>query len=207
MSNGASTRIARSKARIIAAAADIFIENGFLGTSMEDIAFRADVSVQTIYTHFQNKEGLFTTVIRDLAGGAASAIGQEVGSLPADITPREWLTKFSKEQLRIVLTPRLMQLRRMIIGEALRFPDLGAALYKAGPGRAIARLTGIFEAFSARGALNIKSPEVAAKQFNWLLMGGPTTEIMHFGDTAIPSHDELRCHAEQTVEMFLAAYE
>lgn len=207
MSNGASTRIARSKARIIAAAADVFIENGFLGSSMEDIASRADVSVQTIYTHFQNKEGLFTTVIRDLAGGAASAVGQEVGSLPADITPREWLTRFANEQLRIVLTPRLMQLRRMIIGEALRFPDLGAALYEAGPGRAITRLTGIFEAFSARGALNIKSPVVAAKQFNWLLMGGPTTEIMHFGDAAIPSHDEMRCHAEQTVEMFLTAYE
>jgi TetR/AcrR family transcriptional regulator, mexJK operon transcriptional repressor len=37
-------------------------------------------------------------------------------------------------------------------------------------------------------------------------MGGPTSEVMHLGDAAIPDADRMRQHARETVDMFLARY-
>ncbi len=206
MSNGAQTRIERSRARIISAAADVFLAEGFLGATMDQIASRADVSVQTIYSRFGSKENLFEEVVGTLAGGAAQRIRGEVEHLPEGVSPEDWLLRFANEQLKAVLTPRLMQLRRMVIGESARFPGLGVALYRQGPGRAIDRLTEALVKFSSQGLLSVADPSVAAKQFNWLLMGGPTSEVMHLGDGAIPDPRQMQKHARETVDLFLARY-
>jgi TetR/AcrR family transcriptional regulator, mexJK operon transcriptional repressor len=206
VSNGARTRIERSRAKIVAAAADVFLDQGFLGATMDQIASRADVSVQTVYSRFGSKEALFNEVVGELAGGATRDIEQEVDALPEDTPPEDWLLRFAEEQLRTVLTPRLMQLRRMVIGESGRFPELGAALFREGPARAIDRLAEVFAHYASTGQLAISDPWVAARQFNWLLMGGPTSEVMHLGDTAIPDAGRMRQHARETVDMFLARY-
>jgi TetR/AcrR family transcriptional repressor of mexJK operon len=206
MGNGAQTRIARSRTKILAAASDVFLREGYLATSMEQVAAAADVSIQTIYSHFKGKEALFLEVATDMAGGAASAVGNLVEALPEDTPVEEWLTRFATQQLKVVLTPTLMQLRRMVIGEVGRFPQLGRTLYEAGPGQAIARLTTVLQHYSERGEIAVMYPERAAKQFNWLLMGGPTSEVMHLGDGAIPTEHEMQTQVDEAVAVFLAAY-
>lgn len=206
MSNGARTRIERSRTKIVRAAADVFLDQGFLGATMDQIASLADVSVQTVYSRFKSKEALFHEVVGALAGGATRSIDQEVDGLPEGTSPEEWLLRFAIEQLQTVMTPRLMQLRRMVIGESGRFPELGASLFREGPARAIDRLAKAIEQFVSSGQLSVSDPRVAAKQFNWLLMGGPTSEVMHLGDTAIPTPEQMRKHARETVDLFLAKY-
>src|SRR5262252_9709636 len=49
---------------ILEAAATLFLRNGYLGTSVDDIAALAHVSKQTVYTHFADKEQLFAALIR-----------------------------------------------------------------------------------------------------------------------------------------------
>ena len=66
-------------------------------------------------------------------------------------------------------------MRRLVIGEVGRFPELGAALYAGGPGRAIASLAPIFERLADRGALPVHDPLLAATQFNWLIMSRLST--------------------------------
>ncbi|MDY6961081.1 MAG: TetR/AcrR family transcriptional regulator [Pseudomonadota bacterium] len=206
MNNGAQTRIARSRNKILAAASDVFLSEGYVASSMEQVALAADVSIQTIYSHFKGKEALFLEVATDLAGGAASAVGNLVETLPEDTPVEEWLTRFATQQLKVVLTPTLMQLRRMVIGEVGRFPQLGRTLYESGPGRAIARLTTGLQHYIERGEIAMTDPVRAAKQFNWLLMGGPTSEVMYLGEAAIPTEPEMRTQVDETVAIFLAAY-
>lgn len=49
-------------AKILCAAEDIFVEKGFSGTSINDIASKAKIHKSLIYHHFQNKEDLWKTV-------------------------------------------------------------------------------------------------------------------------------------------------
>ena len=70
MSESVKPRAARTRAtrrRIVAAAAESFVANGYAATTLEEIARRADVAVQTVYFHFGNKR----TVLKEAVDVAA----------------------------------------------------------------------------------------------------------------------------------------
>ena len=100
---------------------------------------------------------------------------------------------------------RLMQLRRLVIGEAGRFPELGRAFYERGPGGASRPWRRLRAPDRARAA-RADDPELAAAHFNWLVMSAPVSRAMLLGDAAIPTAAELDRYADGGVRAFLAAY-
>ncbi len=206
MGKAAEARAERTRAAITAAAADLFLALGFLGTNMDEIAAFAGVSKQTVYAHFESKEALFLAVVRGLTGGAADEFRAQLADPDGERPVEEFLMEFAMLQLQIVMTPQLMQLRRLVIGEAVRFPQLGRALYEKGPGRSIERLTNAFAVYREQGVLEIGDLASAATFFNWLIMGGPVNNAMLLGDEAILEPDEITRQAEEAVRIFLAAY-
>ncbi|HEY9832621.1 MAG TPA: helix-turn-helix domain-containing protein, partial [Stenomitos sp.] len=44
-----------------------FLANGYAATSMDKVAAAAGVSKATVYSHFQDKQGLFTALVQRLA--------------------------------------------------------------------------------------------------------------------------------------------
>jgi len=206
MSNGAATRLRRSRGRILAAAAEVFLRHGFLGTNMDAIAEKADVSKQTVYAHFISKEALFIQVVEAMTGEAAHELREGIDEPLDDRPVKEFLLGLAVDQLTVVMTPRLMRLRRMVIGEVDRFPELGQSLYENGPKRSIDRLARAFAHYRLIGQLATPDPVKAATQFNWMLMGAPTNAAMLLGDAGIPDRAEILCHAAETVSIFLCAY-
>lgn len=206
MAAGVKTRVERSRRSIVAAAAELFLKHGFLGTNMDEIAARADVSKQTVYAHFQSKEALFLDVVRGLTGIAGDEHQEQVREPEDDRPIADYLVEFAELQLTIVMTPRLMQLRRLVIGEVERFPELGKALHALGPQRSIDRLSRAFERYRRLGQMQADDLEVAAGFFNWLVMGGPVNDAMLLGDGAILPREACRGHAEESVRIFLAAF-
>jgi AcrR family transcriptional regulator len=65
-------------AELVAAALDLFVEKGYAGTRLEDVAAHAGVSKGTLYLYFDNKEELFKAVVRDSIVAQISAVAQEV---------------------------------------------------------------------------------------------------------------------------------
>src|SRR5579864_8543203 len=109
---------------ILEAAASLFLRSGYLGTSVDDIAALAHVSKQTVYTHFADKEQLFAELVRgnisrvDAFVESVTAGLGETSALEAD------LRAFARQHVRTVLLPEAVQLRRLVIGETGRFPQL-----------------------------------------------------------------------------------
>src|SRR4029079_9023889 len=101
------------------------------------------------------------------------------------------LRDLARRQLDSVMQPRLMQLRRLVIGEAGRFPELGRAFYERGAARAIERFAEAFSRLADRGMLELDDPKLAAAHFNWLVMSAPVNRTMLLGDGEIPSPAEL----------------
>lgn len=200
------TRFGRTRHKILTAAEAIFLKKGFLATSMDEVAAAAGVSKQTVYSHFGSKETLFVEIVEAMAGGASVDHETKLGTTPDNLQLAAFLLKFANEQLSIVMTPRLMQLRRLVIGEVERFPELGQALHRHGPARSINRLATALEFYSMRGELSFKDAHSAASFFNWLVMGAPTNDAMMLGDSGIPSKRRLREHAAESVRIFLAAF-
>jgi AcrR family transcriptional regulator len=173
---------------------------------MDEIASLSGVSKQTIYKHFGNKEALFIDIVTAMTGATSDAVHVDAPSFTTRDDVAQYLQEYAYRQLTLVLTPRLMQLRRLVIGEVSRFPDLARVLYEGGPQRAVAALAVAIEQLAHRGLLTVEDSLVAATQFNWLIMSAPLNRAMLLGDTAIPTAQELREHAAEGVRVFLAAY-
>src|SRR5579859_870394 len=98
---------------ILQAATTLFLRNGYVGTSMDEIAALAGVSKQTVYKHFADKERLFCDVVTSTVNEASDPVHAQVlelrdsGDLEAD------LRDLARRQLTLVLQPKLMQLRRL----------------------------------------------------------------------------------------------
>jgi AcrR family transcriptional regulator len=95
MSETVKPRAARTRAtrrRIVDAAAELFVERGYGVTTLEQIAVRAGVAVQTVYFHFGNKR----TVLKEAVDVAA--VGDDE---PVALLERPWL-----EELRAEPDPR-----------------------------------------------------------------------------------------------------
>ncbi|MEQ1671477.1 MAG: TetR/AcrR family transcriptional regulator [Hyphomicrobium sp.] len=201
-----SHRSARKRRAILGAATEVFLTGGYLGASMDEIAARSAVSKQTVYKHFASKEALFIEIVTGMTDEASGKVLNEMPDLGEGKDLAEYLLNYAYRQLTVVLTPRIMQLRRLVIGEVSRFPELARVLYERGPARALEALAALFIRLADRGLLVIDDPLVAASQFNWLIMSAPLNQAMLLGDEAIPKQAELRRHAADGVRVFLAAY-
>ncbi|PDP86641.1 TetR family transcriptional regulator [Glycomyces fuscus] len=201
------SRSARKRRAILDAAEEVFLKGGYLGTNMDEIAALSEVSKQTVYKHFGSKEGLFVEIVTSMTSGAGDVVHSEA-SEPGRVEDVEaYLRDYAYRQLTVVLTPRLMRLRRMVIGEVARFPELARVLYECGPQRAITALAESFARLGERGLLSVgDDPQRAASHFNWLVMAEPVNRVMLLGDGAIPTEAELCQHAQEGVRVFLAAY-
>jgi TetR/AcrR family transcriptional repressor of mexJK operon len=197
---------ARKHRAILDAALKVFLRSGYLGANMDEIAALSEVSKQTIYKHFSSTEALFVEIVTSMTDVASEAVHSEMPELPANNDIAGFLQMYAHRQLSVVLTPRLMQLRRLVIGEVARFPELARVLYERGPQRAKATLAQTFKRLARRGLLVIDDPLVAASHFNWLVMSEPLNRAMLLGDEAIPKPTALRRHAAEGVRVFLAAY-
>jgi TetR/AcrR family transcriptional repressor of mexJK operon len=173
---------------------------------MDEIAVKAGVAKQTVYAHFSNKRDLFIAMVSALSNHASDRVHVGAPEFHEGDDLKRYLTDYAVRQLKVVLTPRIVRLRRLVIGEVSRFPELGAALYAGGPGRAINSLAATFERLAASRVLAIRNPSLAASQFNWLVMSAPLNRAMLLGDHAIPSASALHKHAAESVQLFLAAY-
>lgn len=112
-------------ARIVGAARQIFLQRGFEGASIDEIAEVARSGKRTIYARFRDKRALFAEVVmQDILSRIA---GFKV-DVPAGVTVEERLTSAATTLLHWVLDAERIALMRMVIGEARRFPDLAASV-------------------------------------------------------------------------------
>lgn len=191
---------------ILEAATTLFLRNGYRGTSMDEIAALARVSKQTVYKHFADKERLFTEIVISTVDEVAEPIHQEVLRLEDSGDAEADLRHLARQLLGMVMQPRILQLRRLVIGEAGRFPQLGRTFYEQGPGRTIAALATVFERLADRGVLQADDPLLAAAHFNWLVMSIPLNRAMLLGEDEPAAAAELDAIADAGVRAFVAAY-
>ena len=198
-------RTERKRRAILQEAEALFLDRGFVGASVEEVAARAEVSKQTVYKQFESKAALFVAVVQDMTGQASDRVQAEMPDPETEADVINALMGHGERLLNIALTPKLLRLRRLVISETDRFPELGRALYEGGPGRAIAGLAAALQRWADRGLLVLDQPMVAATQFNWLVMGDPVNRAMFFGSVHLSAAEQQQ-HLTQSVRVFLAAY-
>jgi TetR/AcrR family transcriptional repressor of mexJK operon len=185
---------------ILEAAAELFPAKGFAGVSMMEIAEKANVSKLTLYSHFADKEDLFTQSVIDCCEQQlpASSFTPAPG-----LSLEQALSAIGTGFLDLIMDEKSLTLHRMIIQQSES--EHAALFFKAGPARMLAEMRHFLELAGRNGSLAIAEPGVAAEHFFCLLKGLVYMRVM-MGLGEPPDKAARAKHVTEVVSLFMRAY-
>lgn len=187
--------------QILEGAREIFLNLGFDGASMGDIARAAGVSKGTLYVYFENKAELFSALIADERKRAKRDFKLD----PDDPDVSECLRRYGRRLLAYISQPQKIQSVRTVMAIAERFPQVGHDFYRDGPKRGLENLRGYLDAQVRAGRLKMDDSAHAAAQLHILMQGGVMNELL-YGVRETPDEDEIGRVVDEAVKTFLARY-
>ena len=202
--NIAIAKPARDERResILAIARQVFMEEGYATASMSAIAARVGGSKGTLYNYFSSKAELFSAVIIAQCDTGQAALF-DFAADQGDMTGA--LTALGRRFIRLMLSDEVLAVHRMVVAESIRFPEIGEALYEAGPRRGKEKLAALFAKAMADGRLKVADPHRAAEHATELIMGGLyRRRLWNVGPR--PTEAEMDASVDAGVAVFMAAY-
>jgi AcrR family transcriptional regulator len=187
---------------IVEAAAAVFLESGFEGASMTQIAARAGSSKRTLYGYFPSKEGLFVAVAHSVAeqfmDPILAALAQSRDDLPTA------LQRLGEDALAFLCSEQSVQVWQTIIGVSGR-SDIGLLFFETGPDEGMSRLGAFLLRQMEQGRLRRADPTTAARHLAGLLEAETLMPCL-FGALKNPSPDYLREATRRALQVFFGGY-
>ncbi|MBV9389095.1 MAG: TetR/AcrR family transcriptional regulator [Chroococcidiopsidaceae cyanobacterium CP_BM_ER_R8_30] len=182
--DNAKASAAQKREQILKGATQVFLQHGYAGTSMDRVAAIAGVSKQTIYTHFHDKEGLFTALIERVT---TRQLQIEFGAEPFQGEPRDLLRRIAKGYLTKMDDQEFIALLRVVVAESARFPEL-AKLYTRTVIQPIC--LGLTIYFESHPELNLPDPAASAQIFFGSLSAFILSQQILYGKQSMPMDNE-----------------
>ncbi|MCS5719373.1 TetR/AcrR family transcriptional regulator [Herbiconiux sp. CPCC 205763] len=207
---GAEPTITKTEAKrrqMIDAALTVFVTNGYVGTSTDQLAAAAAVSKQTLYKTFGDKEGVFAALIHHAADGIRDPFAPLLDTMREAATAEEALRLLATQFTRSILNPHVQQLRRLVIAEATRFPELGLLFWERGFVRVSESVGRCLQILDERQLLAIPDLRIAVEHFAGMLLWIPSNRIMFAGAALPVTEDELDRIITAGSNAFLRAYQ
>jgi TetR/AcrR family transcriptional repressor of mexJK operon len=189
------------RAAILDAAKRMFTAHGFERVSMDQIAAEAGVSKLTVYSHFGDKETLFSAAI---SAKCEEQLSNGLFAVTPDTSLREQLLGIGRAFFALITSEEALAIHRVVTTQPPP-AKLGRLFWEAGPRRVQEALEKFLRDEMAAGALDIPDVHRAAAQFLCLLKGEPHM-LMLCGCAQTQDEAEAEAHVQATVDMFLRAY-
>jgi AcrR family transcriptional regulator len=194
-------------ARILDAARRVFLERGLAGASIDEIAALARAGKPSIYSRFADKEALFGAVVLN---NCATAIERFGSNVPSGATMGDRLASLGSMVLHWMLSGDTLDLMRISISEARRFPDLASNVHHMARQRGeetVAHLLSEAARSDALGALPAFAPERLATTARFFVdvVIFPLMTRGLFGEKRESLRAEIEPHVARSVAFFLAA--
>ena len=184
------------------AAKSLFFERGFGATTMSALAAQVGGSKTTLWAYFRSKEAVFAAVVDQMVDEFGRALAEPMDQT---LTLEEGLRFFGTSMLTIVTRDDVVELHRIVIGEAGRFPELAQLLAKRGPRPGHAKLAAFLKAKINDGSLVPGDVEVLTRQFVCLCQFNLHQQCL-MGARPDVSADAIRMDVDAAISAFLAAY-
>jgi AcrR family transcriptional regulator len=184
---------------IFEAALDLFLDRGYEGTSMDDIATAARTTKQSVYARFRSKDDLFRATL----SWASQREDWPVPEPPLpDTTDLETaLRAIADAALHRAVNPQMVALIRLATAQAGRFPDMALQTFRAGWPR-LQTVADLLRAHAATGAIRADDPEVLAEHFLGMVAVVPS-QLAAVG--IVRTRKEQRARADAAIQLFLRA--
>jgi TetR/AcrR family transcriptional regulator of autoinduction and epiphytic fitness len=183
-------------------AAEVFMERGYEGTSVGEIAQRAGASKQTLYVRYASKAEIFKAVMQRRSETAHMNFSD---ILSVDKPVEEVLEGFGLEMLHRMLEDPSRRLLRTLISAVDSFPELATEFWESGVKRGNKILSDYMREQARLGKLDLDDPELASQLFMSFCVG----RYLLPGQLNIdpfPSAEAKRAYVKEGIRVFLMAY-
>ncbi len=187
--------------QILAAATQLFTEQGYASTSMDLIARHADVSKQTVYSHFGSKDELFAAAIED----RCDSYQMLDFSLDDLSNPKEKLLTLAQRFLCMLTSKEACAVHKICAYESKSYPLLSELFYQAGPEKVTNDVAELMTALDKHQILKIPDPHFAALQFLNMMKGEAWMRV-EFNTQHQLSQEEIDAYLRSSVELFMRGY-
>lgn len=188
--------------QILDGARHVFLAHGFDAASMGEIARVAGVSKGTLYVYFENKDELFSALVKRQCALTAERLF-ELDADNHDV--RAVLLRLGRSFIDAMIEPSHIQTVRMVIGSAERQPEIGRLFLDSGPRAGVRRLSAWLSAKVEQGELAIDDVELAAWHFLTSCNSAVMMPVLIGGD-APPSPERISYLVGCATDLFLARY-
>ena len=195
-------RTGRKFDQVLEGAREVFLTDGFEGASVDKIAKAAGVSKATLYSYFPDKRVLFMEVVRSVCVQQADS---SLDLAEGCCGPRDVLRLAAERVHGVLLNGFSLQLFRIFVAEADRFPELGPMFYESGPLVLHGQIRDYLTVAAERGELVIPDTDLAAAQFIELCKADVFLRFLFKIDESF-SEAELERVISGAIETFLARY-
>jgi TetR/AcrR family transcriptional repressor of mexJK operon len=187
---------------ILEAAKTLFLSNGYANTSMDAVATEAGVSKLTVYSHFNDKETLFSAAVM---AKCEEQLPTLIFELPAGMPIESVLLNIARGFHLLINSEESLNLHRLIMALGSQDPKLSQIFFEAGPQRMLQGMERLLARIDQSGALSIDKPRNAAEHFFCLLKGAANFRLLYgYGE---PLSDEAaEAHVQEVVRLFMRAY-
>ena len=189
------------RASILEAAKQLFLEQGYQGVSMDQIAATAGVSKLTVYSHFGDKETLFAAAI---AATCEEVLPEELFAPAPAGTLREQLRSIG-QAFYLITSDEAISMHRLMNTPGTAENAMRELFWNAGPQRLQAAFARFLQPHVAAGRLRIDDIPLAASQF-FCLLKGELHPMTACGLCRQPGAPEVARHVDATVDLFLRAH-
>jgi TetR/AcrR family transcriptional regulator, mexJK operon transcriptional repressor len=187
--------------KILNAAADLFLSHGFENTSMDQVAVDAGVSKQTVYSHFGNKEELFSSIIEYKC--VINDLTDEL--FDYDLPVADVLAELAEHFTNLVMSDEAIKVKRVCVAETPQRVKVSKLFWNAGPERLTRCLAQYLTEQNKRGNVQIENSHFAAQQFLYMITA--EAHLLKFLDQPYREADkELPAYLKSCVELFKKAY-
>lgn len=119
-----------TKERILDEALMLFSENGYDGTSVEQIAEKVGIKAPSLYKHFKGKEDILNAIIDNAEARYEESFGSEkrIGRLPES---KEEFVRITMDRISFTMhDPMIRKIRKFLVQEQFRSERLAAITTK-----------------------------------------------------------------------------
>ncbi|RON90451.1 MULTISPECIES: TetR/AcrR family transcriptional regulator [Pseudomonas] len=187
---------------ILDAAKILFLSHGYANTSMDAVAAEAGVSKLTVYSHFNDKETLFSSAVMAKCEEQLPPLFFE---LPAGIPVENVLLNIARGFHQLINSDESVNLHRLMMALGTQDPKLSQIFFEAGPERMVQGMERLLKRIDETGALSIDLPRNAAEHFFCLLKGAGNFRLLYCCGEPL-SEEASESHVQEVVGLFMRAY-
>ena len=190
-----------TKERILAAALEMFSQNGYAGTNIRELSASLGLVKSGVYKHYESKEAIWNALLDEMIAyygehfGSSEHLPPVPDSLEGLVTMTMQMVNFTVHDEKVIMTRKLLTLEQYRDGRAR---DLATKHFLTG---LTEMFTQVFTGMMDKGLLRRDDPKMLAFAYT-----APISALIHLCDREPEKTEEAIRQAEAFSRHFIRVY-